>query len=312
MPHDHRCAISPALLAARREHDSQRPHARSRALARWESSLLRTVVSGMSSRVFSPTNDRHGHDEYEHAHEQLPPLRLPEEGAAHTTQIIVRVGDAVRASIDTFNRQVYGRSECDGHSQDCDQDGGDIDCGFDSHSQSHSQSHSDGGVFVEIDDESGTAVVSEETILSSVLLLTTTIEAALGPMLDELWAYESAVVAAQEQVARLQEATEDERMNAQIVLQQAQMLAFINQQLSSEARSTPAIVGDRRFCFGFGFSFCLCFGRLLQLRRLLRLWLRPDFTTPKRKTTTHGSDNKKEKETTKKTTANGIKTSKDT
>ncbi|GLE07936.1 hypothetical protein PINS_up018765 [Pythium insidiosum] len=300
MPHDHRCAISPALLAARREHDSQRPHARSRALARWESSLLRTVVSGMSSRVFSTqsqrttvmdmTNTSTHMNNYHH-------YVSPEEGAAHTTQIIVRVGDAVRASIDTFNRQVYGRSECDGHSQDCDQDGGDIDCGFDSHSQSHSQSHSDGGVFVEIDDESGTAVVSEETILSSVLLLTTTIEAALGPMLDELWAYESAVVAAQEQVARLQEATEDERMNAQIVLQQAQMLAFINQQLSSEAR-----------------SLLLVLRRLLQLRRLLRLWLRPDFTTPKRKTTTHGSDNKKEKETTKKTTANanGIKTSKDT
>ncbi|GLE07938.1 hypothetical protein PINS_up018767 [Pythium insidiosum] len=249
----------------------------------------------------------------------------PEEGAAHTTQIIVRVGDAVRASIDTFNRQVYGRSECDGHSQDCDQDGGDIDCGFDSHSQSHSQSHSDGGVFVEIDDESGTAVVSEETILSSVLLLTTTIEAALGPMLDELWAYESAVVAAQEQVARLQEATEDERMNAQIVLQQAQMLAFINQQLSSEARSVvqslesqpqlqtpPSSAVDASASASL--QLLLVLRRLLQLRRLLRLWLRPDFTTPKRKTTTHGSDNKKEKETTKKTTANanGIKISKDT
>jgi len=80
----------------------------------------------------------------------------------------------------------------------------------------------DDGVFVEIDRESGIAVVSEETILSSVILLTTTIEAAFGPLLDDMWVYECAVVAAQDEVARLQDAAEDERMNAQIALQRAQ------------------------------------------------------------------------------------------
>ncbi|KAJ0390823.1 hypothetical protein ATCC90586_010639 [Pythium insidiosum] len=101
---------------------------------------------------------------------------------------------------------------------------------------------------MEIDEEQGTAIVWEDAIVSSVVLLATAMKAAYGPIIDELWAYESGLVAAEQELRRLEDDLEDERLNAQIARHQAQMLAFINGQLASTTDATIGGVVELRDC----------------------------------------------------------------
>ncbi|KAJ0389702.1 hypothetical protein P43SY_010489 [Pythium insidiosum] len=80
-----------------------------------------------------------------------------ETTTAQTQRIITRVNDDVRSAIDTFHREI--RVEA-----------------------------STRGVFLEIDEAQGTAIVWEDAIVSSVVLLATAMKAAYGPIIDELWA----------------------------------------------------------------------------------------------------------------------------
>ncbi|GLE08962.1 hypothetical protein PINS_up020437 [Pythium insidiosum] len=129
-----------------------------------------------------------------------------EEGTAQTLRLTDGVRDSVRAALTMFLDQV--------------------NCVESTH-----------GVYVEMHGEHGTAVVWQDAIMASVLLLTTAMRAACGPLVDELWAYENGVAAAQRQVQQLEEDIEDERLNVQIARQQAQMLVFLNHQLTTRIES---------------------------------------------------------------------------